>query len=256
MIVSYIFIAFLIILCVAISLLVYSGKYIIKNKRNKQENYNGKNRIKYFISIIGLLIGILLVLILIYIFFIDAFPVEITRTEYITKNAAKEVENIIRIEQLVGNSIDHSKTRYGFFKTYEAGFPFRYYIKFINISDISEQIKRVKFNSLIFILNGTRREIIDDDNISDIWIYVSREHRGWNIDKEEIRPFIETREIELEENYDDKFKNFQFVYNWRIDFETIEYFTVIYNIDIELRNGRIINVEEISNFNKEIIIEK
>jgi hypothetical protein len=248
MIQGLLFVFFIIISCIGLGLLLPSIMYIKKYKKEEV-------KIKLFIPIIGMLIGAFLLLIPIYFitFFLLGFPREIAWTKYQTMNGVMEIGNTIKIEQSVDAGIATTKTRYGFLKSYEFGYPYTYHMEF-NI--IFEQINKIKFNSLLLCVNEIAQEIINIDNISDIKISVMREHSGWGNNEEKNISFIKMRGIIFEENYNDKLGEFTFMYDLPFDFELIENFTVIYDIDIELGNGELINIEGKTNFNKEYLIEK
>ena len=247
---------FLFILFVASAIIILSTIYLKKYTNDYKKN-GQINKIKFISLILGIMIGIFLILILVYftIFYLAGFPTEITWTKYITENKTKKISNIIRIDQFINAQINTRETKYGFLKTFEKGYPAQYWIE---LNDISENILKIKFNSITLNLDDHTQEIISNDNLPNISISVLRENTVWFDLEEKIQVFIENREIEIEfeENEFDKLKAFSFRYKLQFDYELIEYFSIILNIDIELKNGDIINIEEMSKYKKEIIIEK
>jgi len=245
---------FIIVISIALGLLVPSSIYIKKYIKNNNE----KIKTKLIFSIFGLLIGVCLLLIPIYCitFAIMGFPEEITWTRYTAENGVKDIENIVKIEQLIRSSIDTTETHYGFLKAYMKGYPGDYCISF---NDISEQVKKLKFKYIKFDTNEMIWDIIDINHVSDIRIGMMREHSGWGHNEEKNKKFIEARGInfeEFEENKNDKLREFDISYKLNFDIDLVDYFTVIYDMDIELKSGEIIKVSDIIRFNKEIIKER
>ena len=96
---------------------------------------------------------------------------------------------------------------------------------FIKLRNISDAVKRIRINSIYLISDGIEKDIIG---------------------KQE-REFVPS-DLSL---YDSE--SYILSYDLSFDYETIERIAIIYTIDIELNNGKIISVEEQADFVKEII---
>ena len=126
----------------------------------------------------------------------------------------------------------------------------------MEFSDISEDIKSIKFNSISLIENDKKYDIINTDNFknySDIMFHFKNDSDYFSNKNIEMRKvFNENREVVCNGSLYDEIKGFKFSYRLDFDYESVESITIIYDIDIELGNGKIINIEETSIYLKEI----
>jgi len=212
-----IFVVVIVVSIVAIIIIVASFKFIRKYKNNK--SYQQK-KARFALSIVGASISsIVLLFIVIKAIEIFVVPIQTTEISLRTSHAAKEITDIALIEQSIGSS---TYVRFNFFKESRQIIPRGYFIEFKNISDA---VKRIRINSIYLISDGIEKDIIGKQERelvpSDLSLYDS--------------------------------ESYILSYDLSFDYETIERITIIYTIDIELHNGKIITVEEQADFVKEII---
>ena len=213
-------------------ILIKSVKFLLKYRN---EHKNQKKTIPFIASIFGIIIGIFLIVILIYGIglFTGKFSIKTTTTSFTTSNKIKNIEGIVEIEQ----------------KLYAA----QYHMIFRNIS---KEVEKIRINSINLIVNENKKNIIDTNDFgknSEISFKTASEF-GNPIEVRKI--FKETREVIMNASQNDIIEAFIFMYQFKFDYESVDYVILIYNIDIELKNGEKINIEETSKFNIEIIKEK
>ena len=241
----------IIVSILAVLILLLSGRFFLKYRKLYKDS---KKTIPFIFSIIGIIIGICLVILLVngISFFTGDLPEKSTEISFKTDNRTKIITETLKIEQYISST--GSKINIGFFKIYEVLYPSRYFMEF---SDISEDIKKIKFNSISLIENDKKYDIINTDNFknySDIMFHFKNDSDYFSDKNIEMRKiFNENREVVCNGSLYDEIEGFKFSYRLDFDYESVEYITIIYDIDIELGNGKIINIEEISIYSKEII---
>jgi hypothetical protein len=235
----------------AVLILLLSGRFLLKYRKLHKDS---KKTIPFIFSIIGIIIGICLVIFLVngIRFFTGDLSKKSTEVLFKTNSGINEITDILKIEQYISSF--GSKIKIGFFKIYEVLYPNVYFMEF---SDISEDIKRIKFNSISLILNDKNHDITNTDNFkdySDIRFYFKDDSDYFSNKNIEMRKvFNENREVVCNGSLYDEIKGFKFSYRLDFDYESVESITIIYDIDIQLGNGEIVNIEETSIYSKEII---
>jgi len=211
------FVALIIVLTLAIIILVFGCKFILKYKND--QSYKHK-KIRFAVSILGVSTSsILLLFIFIKAIEIFVLPIQTTEISLRTSNTVKEITDIALIEQSIGGS---TYVSFHFFKESRQIMPRGYFIKFINISD---DVERIRINSIYLVIDG-----IDNDIIG-------------NREREFVPSDVSSYDSE----------SYMLSYDFSLNYETMELVIITYNIDIELNNGEIINVEEQADFVKEIV---
>jgi len=248
------FILFLLfcILVLSVSILIIisivkSIKFYIKYKKSQK-----KKKSYLVFSIIGVAIGVFLIIILINIIFLFTgnSSQERTKVLFISSNELNDINEIVQIKQSITSN--SSNLKFGFFKYYEKLFPSEYSMDF---SNISENVKKINIISIDLIINNDKQDITNKDNYSDI-IFKLKNYDNSNSNLVEmIKLFRENRVIIIKTNNYNEVESFKCMFNIRFDYEIVEYITIIYDIDIELNNGDIINVKEEEIFYKNILIE-
>jgi hypothetical protein len=246
----FVFIIFVSIL--AIFSLFIGIRFFLKYRKLQVKKYSF-----LVISIIGIGIGIFLVIVLIHgiMLFNGSSSPKRTYIVFDTTNGANDIDGIVQIKQSIGSS--GSKMGFGFLNISERLYPTTYYMEFNNIS---EYIKKIKFNSIYFVVNNDKENIIGINysrKYSDIiFSFLNNSNYNSNNLIEMVKLFREDRELIINTNSNNEIKGFQSSFEIDFDYESVEYITTIYNIDIELEDGEIMNIEEITIFKKEIIKEE
>jgi hypothetical protein len=242
---------FIIIFFISLLVLIPSSIFIviyIKKRKNKIK----VNKILVTISIIGMAIGLPLFLIPVNIIglFIAGIPTEVTRTVYVNDNELRDVEDVTQIEQNIIDSIPAVKQRFGFLKMYATYYnSYKYRMAFKNIS---WQVKKIKFKSVWLIINGMGKDLM---TISNVEIGIKNEHTPVFNHESLNKRFVEQKEITFHRDKNNMLNEFIVDYNLGLDTESSEFisnFSIIYDIEIELENGDIINIGDLLNFKQEI----
>ena len=207
------FILFAIFFCVvliavilATVILIISGKYLLKCRKEREQK---PKKVKFVFSVIGASLGAsFLIFVLINIFRIFVLPVETTQILFVTANETMEISGIATIEQSINSNGTY--IRFRFFREYHEILPNRYDIVLYNISD---DVEKIEINSVRMIINGDEYDISNDK-------------RSYAAEKD------------------------SYSYNLKFDYKSTEIIFFIYNIDIHLINGEIINIEEKTEFKK------
>jgi hypothetical protein len=201
------------------------------------------------VSIAGTCISIILVFILVngIRFFTGGLNLETRTVQFRSANEIHDVENVMQIELLIGSSA--SKLKLGFFKIYEELYPHFYRMYFNNIP---KEVKRIKINFVNLTIHENTQNIMNPLEFresGDVFFNLIN-----NRDKhaEMYNAFRENREITFNTNYDDEINTFNFSNNLEFDYESIDIITMSYNVDIELQDGRIINVDNIAEYRKQL----
>ena len=165
------------------------------------------------IPIFGAFTSSILIISIIIIVISYILPPVVTKTLFITNKYYMQTD-VARIEQSIG---ERNILEQPFFRYYEEIIPSWYIIR---LKNISSNVNILRINSIYLIANENEQNILDKNK--NMFVIDDFEY-GVNI-----------------------------MYELKFDYKSIDVITIIYNIDIELRNGEIINVEEKAEYKKEI----
>ena len=229
---------FLFILSFSISLLVIGGIFITRYiKKHTTRKY------VLILSSIGFFIGLLLFLRqmnVIYLW-INYIPTEVTKIVYKTDNEIKYFDNIVHIERII--TPDKKSSQYtGILKMYE-----KYDIDYqynIVLTNISEQVNKIRFGSIKYCLDGNDFNIVSS-------VYMKKKQSISNDGEviEEIYIGLYKTDYEIENN---ELLRIEIFYNLDLDPNLVDKVSIINDIDLELNNGEIINLNEKLDFIKAI----
>ena len=208
------FILFAIFFIIVLFITIIAVIILLICRKNILKYKKDTKGLKFIVSIIGTFISsIILIFIIFNIIRIFILPTITTQIMFKTMNNIKDINNIVRIEQFI-DSGHGTHVRFHYLKEYREIIPSRYNLVFRNVSD---DVDYIKINSIYMIIGGEEKNVI-------------KESGGYGFGNE---------------------KN-KYLYNIKFDYRATESFIIIYNIDINLKNGERMNIEEKEEYVKEI----
>ena len=189
---------------------------LIKCSKFILENKEVQEKKTLKIPIFGAFTSSLLIISILVILIRYSLPPIETKILFKSNNYYKETDSVEISQSIKAWWLNEPKMH--FFRDYRESIPTWYSITF---KDISKKIKTLKINFIYLIANENEQDILDK-----------------NRSKFSIDDFENDR--------------FEISCNLNFDYKSTDIITIIYNIDIELKNEEIINIEEKAEYEKEI----